>query len=643
MPGIFGMVTRSPRATLGAEAAEMSRWLKHHPWYQEDRHVDPADGVALGRVGLGVINAAKQPAVSEDGSLLAVMAGEIFDYEDHRRTLSAAGHVFRGESHAELLLRGYQSSGQAFFQTLRTTFAAALWDRKHRRLVLVNDRFGLKSLYYAQLPGRLLFASELKALLVDPELSRQSNPRGIAQFFTFGQLLGEDTLLQAIRILPAGAWLTYDVADERLRLGRYWRLAVPARGRARPEQEVLDGIDHAMKLAVDRRTAGKEHLGLSLSGGLDARTILGVMERGRPMDTVSLGMEGSSDLRSAAEMARLAGQPNHCYVLNTQFLANYEEHMRHLVHLTDGHYVSQCITIPTLPLYRELGIEVLLRGHAGELMHMDKAYNFSLDAKAWAIRDAAGLEDWLFGRLSAYMLEGVGEALFAPPYRGEVGALARASLRESLRESEGMDHPIDRIWELFLSERLRRETSLSMVEFGSVVETRLPYLDTDLIEALLAAPPELRVGDKIQSHILRNHMPSFLGVVNANTGTRLGAGPARRAYHLLRLKVLAKLGFRGFQPYERLGRWLREDLRPFVERTLLGERCLQRDVFDPDAVRGVVDGHLNRGHNHTYLLIALLIFELGQREFFDGDFRRTGPALPAGNGPRRQGVAAGGA
>jgi asparagine synthase (glutamine-hydrolysing) len=622
MPGIFGLVMTAPQANLSADLSEMADRLKHHPWYKEDHFVDAANGLALGRVSLGFIDAAPQPARNEDGSLLAVMAGEVFDYSEQRRALTAAGHVFHGESHAELLLHGYEQSGRKFFDSLGAAFVAAIWDVKRRRLILVNDRFGMKSLYYARLPGRLLFASEIKALLTDPELSRRANPRGIAQFFTYGQLLGEDTLLEDVQLLPAAGLLTYDSRDERLDLERYWRLGVDGTRRGTVTSsgtELLDAIDADFKRAVDRNVQGTQHLGLSLSGGLDARTILGVTDPGLQLTTVTLGMEGSIDLQSAAEMARLTNRPHHSYLLNTRFLATYEQHMRQMVHLTDGQYLCQCIVMPTLPLYRELGIEVLLRGHAGELMHMDKAYNFSLDAEALDLGNAAELESWLFRHLRAYMLEGIGETLFAPPYRGQLDALARESLRECLMESEGIDPPVHRIWHLFVSQRLRRETALSMVEFGSVVETRLPYLDADLVATLLGTPPELKMGEQIQSHILRRRMPSFLDVVNANTGARMGAGRVNRAFNKLRHKVLAKLGVKGYQPYERLGLWLREELRTLVERLLLSDRCLGRGVFDADAVKAVVDAHLNLGRNHTYLLLAMMIFELGQREFIDGD------------------------
>src|SRR5439155_3652846 len=134
----------------------------------------------------------------------------------------------------------------------------ALWNIRERRLILAGDRFGVRPLYYAVLPGRLLFASEIKALLADASVSRQGNLRGIAQFFTFGQLLGEDTLLEAVRLLPAAGLLAYDADSGHLTLDRYWRLS--GRPANRGTAETLDRIDAAFTRAVDRCTADTDGL-----------------------------------------------------------------------------------------------------------------------------------------------------------------------------------------------------------------------------------------------------------------------------------------------------------------------------------------------------------------------------------------------
>lgn len=600
--------------------AEMGRRLRHHAWYRHESRIAETGNAGLGRVSLGVVQTAPQPAMSKDGAIAAVLDGEFYNSERVRADLEASGRGGSDASDAALLIRGYELEGKQFFRRLDGKFAAALWDGRAKRLILVNDRFGMNPLYYNHTAGRLLFASEIKALFADDDTSHDVDSRGLAQFFTFGHMLGEDTLLDGVRLVPAAGYIAYDASGDRLEVDRYWRLAEIVGGEEIDEADWFDRVDVAMREAVSRRAAGAGRLGLSLSGGLDARTVLALIDaRTTPLQTVSLGIEGSLDHQSAARLAALSSCQHHQYLLNDGFLSEFESHLHTMVHLTDGHYLDQCIVLPTLPLYRQLGIDVLLRGHAGELMHMDKAYNFSLDAEAWRVQSEADLETWLSKRLCAYMLDGVEGPLFSASTAAEVDAMSRESLRECLAESQGVDRQMQRIWHLFVSQRMRRETAASLAMFGSVVETRVPFMDADLVELLLSAPPEWKVGDRIQAHILRRNRPEFLNVVNSNTGASMGAGPLRTSAAKFKMRVLAKLGVKGYQPYERLGLWLRRELRGLVQRVLLSDRCLERGVFQPDTVRAVVRNHQEAGRNHTFLLMAMMIFELGRREFIDGD------------------------
>ncbi|MBN1912576.1 MAG: hypothetical protein JW818_22840 [Pirellulales bacterium] len=618
MPGIFTVADASGLADLTQLMDAMLESATHHDSYQVESKVDTVGGVALGRVTLGFLQAGRQPVESEDGAVSVVMEGELYHADRQRRALVAAGRRLCGQSHAEILLHGYQHQGKGFFRDLSGKFTAAIWDAPRRRLVLVNDRFGIRPLYYAKVSGRLLAAAEIKALLLDSVVSRVPNRQGLAQFFTFGHYLAEDTSFEAVRLLPAGGWLEYDLANDRLSVEHYadWTTApIPSSGTA---QEWLDQIDEACQEAVDCRTRATEHLGIALSGGLDARTILGLIDHDQcPITSLALGIPGCGDHRFASRLAALANVPHHNYDLNTAFLGNFETHLEEMVRLTDGQYLSSCIVMPTLSFYRDLDICVLLRGHAGELMHMGKAYNFSLDNQALNLRDEASLRDWAFSRLRGYMLDGVKGALLADMDGYSFNKNAQASLNGCLDRSKGIEPPVQRIGHLFLTQRVRRETALSLVKFGSRVEIRLPYLDEKLVPLLLAAPPELKLDETIQAHILRRRRPDFLTVPNVNTGTRIGSNRLRKQLALLRQHVLAKLGAPGYQPYERMGLWLRRELRDVVGRLLLDDRCLERGIFQPDTVKTAVDAHWNRRQNHTYLILAMMTFELGQRMLVD--------------------------
>jgi hypothetical protein len=220
--------------------------------------------------------------------------------------------------------------------------------------------------------------------------------------------------------------------------------------------------------------------------------------------------------------------------------------------------------------------------------------------------------------LKAYIHDGVDGPLFASPEFNSIEA-ARESLREAITQTPKDASPAQRISHLFLGQRVRRETMLSLMKFRSVVEPRLPYLDRDLVERLLSIPAEWRLGDDLQTHILRKCQPKFCRVENTNTGAILGASGVRRSYAHLKMRILSKLGVPGYQPYERLGLWLRRELAALVRDTLLSDQCLERGVFSPDTLRLVVERHLAGKQNHTYLILAAMIFERGHRWLLEGD------------------------
>lgn len=339
----------------------------------------------------------------------------------------------------------------------------------------------------------------------------------------------------------------------------------------------------------------------------------------QPLSCVTLGMAGGMDLRLAGQLAGLFGRPFHRCVLGAEFLRDYEQHLCRMIRLTEAQVLASGITMPTIDLYRQLGIRVLLRGHGGELMHMHRAYSCSLDNAAFALRDAGELETWAFHHLAAPLFAGAGLTFLTPRYRDLVEPAARAALRGVLGQGDGVEPMVHRLWLLFISQVLPHGVAPSIVKFGTVAETRMPYVDADLIAALLSSPPELKLGDRVQTHLLRRHAPSLLSVPDTNTGAPMGAAPRRAALSLFAKRVLAKLGVPGYQPYERLGLWLRREERGFVERVLLSDRCLDRGVFDRGAVHRAIGDHAAKRQNNTYMILGMLNFELGQRQFIDGE------------------------
>ena len=552
MPGICLRACGQPSATIEHDLSEMLAALCHHEGYRVERWADDARHIALGRVSLGFVNTATQPVHSSDRRHTAVLAGELYDVAELSRQLNIKS-VSGGPSHAELLLAGYLQHGDDFLRRLNGIFAGAVWSADNQSLTLISDRFGMKPLFYVHRPGRLTAAAEIKSLLLDHDVPRGEDLGGMAQFFSFGHLFGDSTLLESVRVLPPASILTYNLRTDQLALRRYWALPTGEQSGEsvgqQSEASWLAAIDEAFVAAVERATADNDHLGLALSGGLDARSVLAAVDTRRTrLKSISLGVPGSLDHRCAAKLAALSGCEHFQYNLDGSVCDSdsYRRSLQRMVHLSDGQYLDQAIVMPMLPTIQKLGMQVLLRGHAGELMHMNKAYNFSLDAAAWEIRDDAGLEQWLMSRLCGWMLNGVPEPLLCRATSAQVQELARTSLRQCLAESADVKPTVHRIWHLFIRQRLARETSISLAMINSVAETRVPILDARLIELLLTAPPQMKVGDAIQTFMLRRHRPELLGVVNANTGAPMGAGPLRQKLATLKMKVLAKLGVPGY-------------------------------------------------------------------------------------------------
>lgn len=598
MPGLAGIAS-GPRASEQTKQRllQMESAMPRNPsWIRHGSIADAGDHavVAFAR------DDEHGPMVVTSGSTVLAMDGELY------------GVSTVGQQQADFLLRRFLESGADGFRELEGRFVATVWCDATKKLTVLTDKFASKPIYYRQQDGEFAVCTSINALRSIGGDSESLNRDGVVQFFTFGHLWNDDTFYESIKAAGAASCIVFDSSSGSITVKQYWRPGKGGTG-VRTSRD-LGRLTDTFARAVAEQSGETEGLGVALSGGLDARTMLAFVDTDavRPA-CISLGMEGSLDQRSARQLAEMAGCPFHSFILGEGFLDDFRSHLSRMVELTDGHYISQCIVMPTFPLYQSLGIRVLLRGHVGELLHMHKAYNFSVDSSFSAIRSSGQLEQWLWERLQSFLTTGVPEQLLRGIDTVEFSDSGRQSLRRALDETAHFEHPLDRASQLFLDQRTRRETAMSLVKFNSVVDTRLPYLDSRFIEATFATDPELRTAESIQAHMLRVRRPEFLRPANSNTGAPVGVSQLRRTLSYWRMRVLAKLGVKGYQPYERLGLWLRRELRPVVEEILLDPVCLDRGLLNPDCVRSVVRRHLASESNHTFLLMAMMIVELGMR------------------------------
>lgn len=266
-------------------------------------------GFAIGAVRLSIVDlvTGTQPAISADGKVFVVFNGEIFNYRELRASLQARGHAFHSHSEVEVLLHLYQEHGADMAGMINGQFAIAVWDGNARALHLMRDPFGIRPLFWWCNGQSFVFASEIKALLANREVSLSLEPRALIETIRFWTVTGERTMFREVRQLPAGHTLTWQHGEARPR--RYWEW--PFAGTVEPlrlksDAEYYEAFDAAFAQAVQRQTMADVEVGAYISGGIDSTVIvhhLAGLGGARALSTFSVAFDDPEYDESAAQEA----------------------------------------------------------------------------------------------------------------------------------------------------------------------------------------------------------------------------------------------------------------------------------------------------------------------------------------------------
>ena len=569
------------------------------------------DNVALGHRRLTIIDtseAANQPMANEDGRVITVFNGEIYNFAALRAELERRGHAFRTRSDTEVLVHGWEEYGPALVQRLRGMFAFAILDLGTRRLFLARDRLGKKPLYYAVTDEAFLFGSELKAIreaLPDPgPLDRVA----LVQYATYGNTLGERTIFERIRRLPPAHHLVLDVAAAPAapRIERYWQLRLEP-DRAPTEEEWLERVDASLSEAVRLRLISDVPLGAFLSGGIDSSLVVAYMRRhASTVETFTIGFQAASHDESgyAAEVARALGTEHHMERVTPDALAILPD----LVEAYDEPF-ADASAIPTYYLCRmtRRHVTVALSGDGGDELHA--GYNRYLKApyleaaatlvtsvgRRLAGRAARVAPVGLKGRLLLERLPLSGFPLYndlmgftgmhlallrsevraglpAGPETSMASAFARASERVPAMQDADLHHYLP-------------DDILVKVDRASMwhsLEVRCPLLDQEFVELSARIPAALKIrgltGKRLLRKLLYRHLPRAL-------------------------VDRPKMGFGA-----PLGAWLKAELSPALDEMLADRRSPMWDWFDPRVAADYARLHRRRLHDLESALWRLLFF-----------------------------------
>jgi asparagine synthase (glutamine-hydrolysing) len=279
MCGIVGQLRPPGRRVDPQLVARMCAGLEHRGPDSRGMHHDARAGLGIQRLRVIDLSTGDQPIYNEDGSVVVVLNGEIYNYRELRQELLARGHELKTQGDTEVIAHLYEDHGADCVRRLHGMFAFALWDRRREQLLLARDRVGKKPLLYTIRDGTLTFASELHALLQDDEIPREADPVALDRFLAFGYVPTPLTAIRGVRKLPPAHTLV--MRGGRAELNRYWQLDHGPKLDA-PVEELCGRVRDALRAATRRRMISDVPLGAFLSGGIDSSAVVAAMAEASP-------------------------------------------------------------------------------------------------------------------------------------------------------------------------------------------------------------------------------------------------------------------------------------------------------------------------------------------------------------------------
>jgi asparagine synthase (glutamine-hydrolysing) len=619
MCGIAGVLYADPFRPVDQSVLQaMGQSIAHRGPDAEGFLSEPGVGLVHRRLAIIDLSGGDQPIGNEDGSVQLIYNGEVYNYQDLRRDLVARGHRFRTNSDTETLVHLYEEEGERLVERLRGMFTFALWDRTKRRLVLARDRLGIKPLYFYRDAEKLLFGSELKAILAYPGIAREVDAEALEDYLTFGMVPGTRSIFRRIEKLPPAHTLTA-TADELDRAPRrYWRLHVePDHGRSAEEWQ--EAVSAKVNEAARLHLIADVPVGAFLSGGLDSSIVVacsaGAVEG--PMQTFSIGFreESFSELPFARQVAERFGTRHTEEIVTADAVSLLDE----LAWFYDEPFADSS-AIPSYLVARlaARSVKVALSGDGG-----DEAFGgyarYAHDLKEAAIRQR--LPIWLRRRVLGPLAGIWPKADWLPrPLRGktlltnlslDAGAayantlsICRPPLRRGLLAPDvaaqlnghrpgrlleadyATAPPGDALGGMMAADvgTILPDDFLVKVDRASMahgLEVRPPLLDHELMELAARIPADLKIRGGETKWVLKQAFRS-----------RLPDAAVSRPKHGFELPIDA---------------WLRGPLRGTFESAVLDSGARLRDFVDQPTAGKLYKAHLSGTGHHGNVLWALLV------------------------------------
>ena len=622
MCGICGELSFGGAPVSARVLSAMATTIAHRGPDHAATFVDARGNAGFGFRRLSIIDLreeAHQPIGNEDGAIQLVFNGEIYNYRELRAPLVARGHRFRSNADSEVIVHLYEEHGEEAIDRLDGMFALALWDRRQDRLLLARDRAGKKPLFVWSDQERIVFASEIKALLAHPELDIRIDEEALPYYFLHGYVPHPGTFYRGISHVEPGTLVTFE-ADGRRRSRRYWQLTFPPadtqRRLAPSREEAAARVRELVTEAIRRRLMSDVPLGAFLSGGVDSTIVVGVMRSllDTPVRTFSIGFEGDNAFDETAIARETASRFG---TVHTEFRVRPSaiDLLDTLVFHHDGPFADSS-AIPTFLVSRltREHVTVALTGDGGdEVFAGYLRFRAAIAAErvpAWAgglagsaleqfptprnerhwlargRRFARFMQLPLADRLAAWagvFYDDV-EALLDPSFLARVAPIDRRHHLQNLPLSEGAS-PLSQVLAANFHSYLHDDllVKADRMSMAASLEARAPFLDRALVEYAAALPDEFKIRGRVTKAILRDAFADLLPEP-VNRGPKKGFGVP-------------------------LDAWFRHELRDFTRDTLLAPSACLRSYVSRYFVRRLLEEQEASRANHGHRLWTVLTFE----------------------------------
>jgi asparagine synthase (glutamine-hydrolysing) len=631
MCGICGIFFPDPRKGVEREIlAGMNGQIVHRGPDDGGFFVEGNVGLAMRRLSIIDVQTGHQPLANEDESVWIVYNGEVYNHQQVRMNLEAAGHRYRTKSDTETVVHLYEQYGRDCVKHLRGMFAFAIWDRRKRKLFIARDRLGIKPLYYRYSDGTFLFGSEIKTLLAYPGVRAEFHQGGLAEYLAFGYLSGDETMFGGVKKLLPGHTLELDESGK-LSIEPYWDLTVSADTDDRPRDYYVKTYRELLEGCVASHLMSEVPLGVFLSGGLDSSAVAALTTKIRrePIETfaVGYGEEAFSELPYARQVAEHIGSRHHEVRLSR---GEFFESLPKLIWHEDEPIVwpSSVSLYHVARLARERVTVVLTGEGSDETLagytryawtlknaHWDNLYRSVLPGilRTWVrhginasplpaslhrklehtflVRDGNSWPSFYFDNFYSAFSALEQDELLSDTGKGASGDAYASAMRHWENSSGDLLHRL--LYtdiKTYLVELLMKQDQMSM---AASIESRVPFLDHVLVEFTASIPAKFAIKGLAGKYILKQAVEDLL--------------PSSIVYR-------QKMGFPTPWAY-----WLAGPHLDDLERMLLEPRSTERGLFKRDQIRRIFAEHRARHRDHGNRIWRLLNLEIWQRVFVDGE------------------------